>query len=161
MIRRKESGTTMSRHENRWLAGSFLLIGLTFAGGCASTEAALTDDNPAQVEPIAGSDRSQVILTEEGAHRVGIKTEPVRISTARSGARHQSVVPLDAVLYDKDGKTWTYTNPEPLTFVPQEVVIARIEGDTAVLRSGPAPGTPVVTVGGAELLGAEYGVPGE
>jgi hypothetical protein len=48
-----------------------------------------------------------------------------------------------------------------LTFVPQEVVIARIDGDTAILTSGPAPGTEVVTVGAAELLGAEYGVPGE
>lgn len=151
----------MHGHRNRWLAVCFVLVGVAAAGGCAQPDSAVTEDNPAQVEPIEGSDRSQIILTEEGAHRVGIKTEPVRISTTRSGARHQSVVPLDAVLYDKDGKTWTYTNPEPLTFVPQEVVIARIEGDTAVLRSGPAPGTPVVTVGGAELLGAEYGVPGE
>jgi hypothetical protein len=29
------------------------------------------------------------------------------------------------------------------------------------LTSGPAPGTAVVTVGGAELLGAEQGVEGE
>ena len=71
------------------------------------------------------------------------------------------MIPLAAVLYDKDGKTWTYTTSEPLTFVPQEVVIARIDGDTAILTSGPAPGTEVVTVGAAELLGAEYGVPGE
>jgi hypothetical protein len=31
-------------------------------------------------------------------------------------------------------------------------------GETAVLNEGPAPNTSVVTVGGAELLGIEFGV---
>jgi hypothetical protein len=48
-----------------------------------------------------------------------------------------------------------------LTYERQAVGIARIDGDTAVLRSGPAPGTRVVTVGAQELLGAELGVAGE
>ncbi len=145
----------MNGHKNRWAATFLLLAGLL--GGCASTPEAATEDNPAQVEPIAGSDRSQVILTEEGAGRVGIQTQSVGVAADGTG----SVIPLAAVLYDKDGKTWTYTTSEPLTFVPQEVVIARIDGDTAILTSGPAPGTEVVTVGAAELLGAENGVPGE
>ena len=145
----------MNSHKNRWAATFLLLAGLV--AGCASTPEAVTEDNPAQVEPIAGSDRSQVILTEEGAGRVGIQTQSVAVATDGTG----SVIPLAAVLYDKDGKTWTYTTSEPLTFVPQQVVIARIDGDTAVITSGPAPGTEVVTVGAAELLGAENGVPGE
>jgi hypothetical protein len=41
------------------------------------------------------------------------------------------------------------------------VAVARIEGDDAILQSGLATGALVVTVGGAELLGAEYGVEGE
>ena len=118
----------------------------------------MTEDNPAQVEPIAGSDRSQITLTEEGAGRVGIKTEPVGVA-ARDGTT--STIALAAVIYDENGKTWTYTTPDPLTFVPQQVVIARIDGDNAILKSGPAPGTQVVTVGAAELFGAENGVPGE
>ena len=149
----------MSLIENRWLAVLLLLAGLTLAG-CASTAEQVAEDNPAQVEPIEGSDRSQIILTEEGAGRVGIQTEPVGVSAAGAGAA-QSVIPLAAVLYDQDGKTWTYTSPAPLTFVAQEVVIARIDGDTAILQSGPPAGTSVVTVGAAELLGAENGVPGE
>jgi len=145
----------MSGHKNRWATTLLLLAGLL--GGCAATAKEVPEDNPAQVEPIAGSDRSQVILTEEGAGRVGIQTQPIGVAADGTG----SVIPLAAVLYDKDGKTWTYTTSEPLTFVPQEVVIARIDGDTAILTSGPAPGTEVVTVGAAELLGAENGVPGE
>jgi hypothetical protein len=147
----------MSDRQNRWVATFVLLAGLAFAGGCGSTAAEVPEDNPAQVEPIAGSDRSQVILTEEGAGRVGIQTQPIGLAADGSS----SVIALAAVLYDKDGKTWTYTTSEPLTFVPEQVVIARIDGDTAILTSGPAPGTEVVTVGAAELLGAEYGVPGE
>ena len=145
----------MNGHKNRWAATFLLLAGLL--GGCAATAKEVPEESPAQVEPIAGSDRSQVILTEEGAGRVGIQTQSVGVATDGTG----SVIPLAAVLYDKDGKTWTYTTSEPLTFVPQEVVIGRIDGDTAILTSGPAPGTEVVTVGAAELLGAEYGVPGE
>ena len=151
----RKAAPPMSNHRNRWVATLVLLAGLV--GGCASTAADVVEDNPAQVEPIEGSDRSQVILTEEGAGRVGIQTQPINVAADGTG----SVIPLAAVLYDKDGKTWTYTTSQPLTFVPQEVVIGRIDGDTAILTSGPAPGTEVVTVGAAELLGAEYGVPGE
>lgn len=149
----------LSRHENGWLAALLLLAGIMLAG-CAAAAEAVPEDNPAQVEPIEGTDRSQVTLTEEGAGRVGIQTEPVGLSAGGTGGP-QSMISLAAVLYDKDGKTWTYTNPSSLTFVPRELVIDRIEGDTAILASGPPPGTEVVTVGGAELLGAEYGVPGE
>lgn len=157
MTPRKAVAPIMSDRQNRWVATFVLLAGLAFTGGCGSTAAEVPEDNPAQVEPIAGSDRSQVILTEEGAGRVGIQTQPIGLAADGSS----SVIALAAVLYDKDGKTWTYTTSEPLTFVPEQVVIARIDGDTAILTSGPAPGTEVVTVGAAELLGAEYGVPGE
>ena len=149
----------VSRQKNRWLPALFLLAGIMLSG-CAAAAEAVEEDNPAHVEPIDGTDRSKVILTEEGAGRVGIRTEPVGVSAG--GTRGlQSVIPLAAVLYDKDGKTWTYTNPSSLTFVPVQLVIDRIKGDAAILASGPPPGTKVVTVGGAELLGAEYGVPGE
>ena len=62
------------------------------------------------------------------------------------------------MLYDEHGDTWTFTSPEPLTFVRRRIEIDRIEGGRAVLQEGPATGTTVVTVGAAELLGAELGV---
>ena len=75
------------------------------------------------VEPIAGSDRSQVDA-DRGGRRSGRHPDRGRWLSARREPVPQSVIALAAVLYDEDGKTWTYTNPSPLTFVPQEVVIA-------------------------------------
>jgi hypothetical protein len=48
-----------------------------------------------------------------------------------------------------------------LTYVREEVTVADIDGDSAILSSGPDVGAVVVTVGAAELLGAENGVAGE
>jgi hypothetical protein len=154
----QEGDTGMMTRRFRWVAGWVLVANLLV--GCTSVAAEISQaPDPAQVEPIEGSDRSRVILTDESAQRVGIQTEA--IAAADSGAAGSLLIPLTAVLYDKDGKTWAYTNPEALTFVPVELVIAAVNGDRAVLSSGPPVGTQVVTVGGAELLGAEYGVPGE
>lgn len=68
------------------------------------------------------------------------------------------VVPYAAVIYDVSGKTWVYTNPEPLVFVRQSISVNYVEGDQAFLSEGPSPGTAVVTVGGPLLYGAEVGV---
>jgi hypothetical protein len=66
------------------------------------------------------------------------------------------VVPYAAVLYDAHGDAWTYTSPEPLTFVRHRITVDNIQGDLAFLSSGPPVGTLVVTVGAAELYGAEF-----
>ena len=68
------------------------------------------------------------------------------------------VVPYAAVLYGVHGETWVYTNPEPLVFVRQPIVVHYIEGDVAFLSEGPPVGTEVVAVGGSELFGTETGV---
>ena len=81
----------------------------------------------------------------------------VRVELALAGAGTRKVVPHAAVLYDAKGKTWVYTNPEPLVFVRHAVSVDYIDGDRVVLSDGPAPGTAVVTVGASELLGTEYG----
>jgi len=79
-------------------------------------------------------------------------------STASAGA--SAAVPLAAVLYLSDGSTWVYAVTAKLTYERQRVTVASVSGATAMLQSGPAPGTPVVVVGAAELLGSEYGVAG-
>jgi hypothetical protein len=109
------------------------------------------------LEPIEGSDVMQVTLSEEAASRLDIQTAPVETAGKTSGAA-TSTMPYAAILYDPAGDTWTYTNPEPLVFVRAPVDVIRIEGDTALLSSGPPAGTEVVTVGAAELLGSEYEV---
>jgi hypothetical protein len=81
----------------------------------------------------------------------------VRVPQPGSG-EPQRVIPYSAVIYDATGKTWAYTNPEALTFVRHGIDVEYIEGDLAVLKDGPAVGTPVVTAGAAELLGVEQGI---
>jgi hypothetical protein len=53
---------------------------------------------------------------------------------------------------------WVYTSPDPLVFVRHPIVIDREHGGRAYLSDGPAVGTNVVTLGAAELLGAETGI---
>lgn len=109
-------------------------------------------DEPATVEPIEGSAVARITLTERGAERLDIQTAPAE----RAGTG--MVVPSAALLVDPDGDVWVYTSPEPLVFVRHEISIDREEGDRAFLADGPPPGTAVVTVGVAELYGAEFGI---
>lgn len=81
----------------------------------------------------------------------------VELSLLGNGTQ-QKVVPYAAVIYGLQGETWVYTNPEPLVFVRDPILVDYVEGDVAVLLDGPTAGTAVVTVGGAELYGAETGV---
>jgi hypothetical protein len=67
-------------------------------------------------------------------------------------------VPAAALLYDVDGDTWVYTNPEGRAYVRAEVKVVAIKADLATLSAGPPAGTAVVTVGVAEVFGAEIGV---
>lgn len=111
----------------------------------------------ATVEPIEGSDVSQVTLTEEAAGRLDIETATVDAAGGTGGSA-RTTIPYAAVLYDPAGDTWAYTSPEPLVFVRAPIDVIRINGEQALLSSGPPPGTDVVIVGAAELLGTEYEV---
>ncbi len=112
----------------------------------------------ATIEDVAGRpDVKRVVLTEQAKERLGIEVAEVRGDPTAADA-HATILPYSALLYDASGATWTYTNPENLTFVRAAVTVTHIDGDDVLLSAGPAPGTRVVTVGAAELLGAEYGV---
>lgn len=106
-----------------------------------------------KVEPIAGDDVNRLILTEQAAERLDIQTVGVRKSVVNGTLR--KVIPYAAILYDAEGQAWTYTNPEPLTFVRARVTVESVTGDLAVLSTGPNVGETVVTVGAAELYGSE------
>ncbi len=130
-----------------------VVIGVALLGaGCGggSEEAAAGD--PATIQAIEGTDLTRVVLTSEAAKRIGVRTAP-----ARAEAGKRTVIPYDAVLYDPNGDTWTYTSPKHLVFVRQDITVDRIDGDRAILSAGPASGTPVVTVGALEIWGVEYG----
>lgn len=75
-----------------------------------------------------------------------------------SGQVQRKVIPYSAVIYGVEGETWVYLNPEPLVYVRQAIVIDYIDGDQVYLVEGPEVGSTVVTMGVAELFGAETGV---
>ncbi len=78
--------------------------------------------------------------------------------TLEGSGEKRKIIPYAAVLYDSKGNTWVYTSPEPLVFIRQPIDIDTIAGDEALLFDGTPAGTAVVTVGGAELYGTEFGV---
>ena len=115
---------------------------------CAPNYSTTTKIEPATIKLIEGSDLKQVVLTEKAAERLGLETVPAEGMT----------VPYSAVIYDTQGNAWIYTNPEPLTFVRAPIEIDHIDGDQAFLTRELESDAPIVTVGVAELYGAETGV---
>jgi outer membrane murein-binding lipoprotein Lpp len=126
--------------------------------GCTGTDARV-EQPQSTVKPIAGSPVQQVQLTEQAMRRLGITTGLVQAAARPGQAR--TTIPYSAVVYDADGSTWTYVNTAERTFVRRSITVRVIDGSTAILTSGPAVGTAVVTVGAPELLGAEYDISGE
>jgi hypothetical protein len=150
-----------------FVAAMVLLAGVSVAG-CKSSSSAGAEAEPdgaASVTAVQGKEGiNRVELTADAAERIGLQTGTVRARSAAAtghAAAGTLSVPLDAVLYDKDGVTWVYVSTDALAFQREKVTISGVDGELAVLTSGPAAGTAVVTVGAPELLGAEDGVPGE
>ena len=139
---------------NRWIVAVLLAAALVLTG-CAQT-ATTTPPQPVKLEPIGDTELNRVILTERAAERLAIQTAPAGETQVEGQTR--VVIPYAALLYDLHGENWVYTNPEPLVYVRQPVKVERIDGDTAVIAEGLPAGTAVVTVGVAELYGADTGV---
>ena len=144
----------MRRRPRIWALMPVLVVIPLIAAACEGSNGEEDTASPAVVQPIKGTNSNRIILTRDAAKRLGIHTAAVRSGNA--GTR-QTVIPYDAVLYDTSGGGWTYTNPKPLVFQRAEIRIAEIEGNNAILASGPPVGTPVVTVGAPEIWGVEYG----
>jgi hypothetical protein len=143
---------------HRWLLATMCVATLLVSAcGTAGQPVQMAPDSkeaPSRLEPIDGSELSRVILTDLAAMRLDIQTQPIRTEDVDGAQR--TLIPYAAVIYDLEGHAWVYTSPSPLTFVRANIEVDSIEGDTAVVASGPPVGTPVVTVGGAELYGAEF-----
>jgi hypothetical protein len=123
---------------------------------CSQKSVEASTDRPSYLEDIEGSALKRVVLTEKAAERLDIQVAPV--SEEQLEGMQRLVVPYGALIYGLNGDTWAYIMPEPLTFVREALTIDYIEGDMVILLAGPAIGTQVVTVGVAELYGAETGV---
>jgi hypothetical protein len=134
-----------------------ILAGMLLAG-CGQPAVAAAPDEAITIEPIEGTELARITLSERAAERLGIETEPVRDGT-RAGEPRVSVS-FAAVVYDPQGNTWVYTTTEPLVFARQAIIVDSVDDGEAILTDGPGAGTDVVTVGAAELYGAETGVGG-
>jgi len=140
------------------MIGVVAAAGLGLAG-CSTASIdlpAVANEPPSHVEPIEGSELSRVTLSERAAQRLGIET--AEVSSEEIEGTSRQIIPYGSVIYDSSGATWTYTSPEPLTFVRHPITINAIDGDRAMLSEGPEDGTAVVSVGAAELYGAEFKV---
>lgn len=144
------------QHRNRWINMLLILAGLLVLSACAGSAAPAEKISPVELEEIAGSSFKRVVVTEKAAERLNLQTIQIRQEDMDGAQR--LVVPYAAVIYGLEGETWTYTSPESLVFVRFPIDIDYIDGDMAVLLDGPAVGTEIVTVGVAELYGAETGV---
>ena len=124
--------------------------------GCAAVKPAATPTGEAAstMEKV-GPDLNKLTLTDKAVERLGVTTAKV---TKGTGSALE--MPYGALVYDGAGKTWVYTNPEPRTYIRAAVTVDRITDNKVQLRSGPPAGTDVVTMGAAELFGAEFGTKG-
>jgi hypothetical protein len=139
---------------SRHLLASLVIAAAVTLTSCGDDASSPDKTAPAVLDTIPGSDIGRITLTDRAAERLDIETGAVATGTGTAPLQ----VPFAAVVYHADGSTWVYTNPEGLVFVRAPIEIDRIEGETAHLTDGPAPGTRVVTNGASELLGFESGI---
>jgi hypothetical protein len=140
----------------RWIVLLVLVAGSLLTACAGSSVDAATKPQPAQIEPIEGTEFNRVVLSEKAAERLDVQTTPVR--NEQVDGTERMVIPYAALIYDLEGATWVYVSPAPLTFVREAVTVDFIEGETVVLVDGPAAGTEVAMVGVAELYGIDTGI---
>ena len=132
-----------------------LLVEATAVAGCGGDSAAVKNPAPYKLTP-TDDGLNIVVLTPVALERLMIETAPVTEQTLNGTV--YTTVPYAALIYDNDGGTWVYLNPEPLTYVRAAVTVERIEGDTVYLSDGPKPGSQVAVTSVAELYGTDTGV---
>ena len=145
-------GLTLRRSGRRAAAALAVLGAGASLAACTEVKSADKEHySPSSITPVKGEkDLVSVTLTREGADRIDLATGTV---ATRSGGG--KIIPYAALLYEKDGGAFVYTNPKGLTFLRAHVEVDRVAGDRVLLREGPAVGTRVVTTGAPQVHGAE------
>jgi Cu/Ag efflux pump CusA len=129
-------------------------LGLT---GCQTSASADAEADIAAAASVVQDDDggpATLHLTGDSVQRLGIETAAV--SEAAGGL----AVPYAAVVYDPDGGAWAFVEQDTGVYQRTPIAITSVDGDLVRVSEGPEPGTQVVTVGAAELVGVEAGISG-
>ncbi len=147
----------MKRTRSYGIASLFVAAGLGLAGcqtSASGSEAEEAIAAAASVESAGDGEPARLTLTEDSVERLRLETAPVE------GSAGELLIPYAAVVYDAEGKAWTFVELEPRVYQRAAITIDSVEGDVVSLSAGPEPGTEVVTVAAAELVGVEAGISG-
>jgi hypothetical protein len=147
----------MQQHRDR-LTAAALVTSVLLLAACQQPQAAKHVEHPAEVKKIEGMEMSRLTLSEKAIQRLDLKTDRVREQRVSRSDSPRKVVPYGSLIYDPQGQAWIYTSPQDRIFVRHKVDVDYIERDAAILKDGPPAGTVVVSVGVAELYGAEFKV---
>ena len=110
---------------------------------------------PPSANPLAGTvDLYYELANAESPLAPG---QRVGVNIPLIGEADSLTLPWSAVVHDIHGGTWVYEMTAEHTFVRRRIVVRFTRDGLAVLSSGPAVGTKVVTAGAAELFGTEVG----
>ena len=110
---------------------------------------------PPSADPLASTaDLYYAVANRDGWLR---PHQRVGVAVPMKGAEQSLTVPWSAVVHDVQGATWVYQVLEAGRYARRRVDVRYVVGGWAVLATGPAPGTVIVTAGAAELFGTEFG----
>jgi len=114
---------------------------------------------PVIAPPTADAMTSSVDLYFEVDNRtVGLRPgQRVGVELQTSPQENRLIVPAASVLYDIHGNAWVYTRTSDLHYSRSRIEVQFVNGDEAILASGPELGSAVVVEGAAELFGTEFG----
>jgi hypothetical protein len=150
----------VSQRAARLLAiAAVMLCGIAI-GGCTSKGATVEDatDRAAVMQQVPGTELHRITLSAAAARQLSAKTVFVADPPVASVGPSSLVIPTSAVVYDPEGKAWTFVKDAAGGYTRVAIVIDHFSGSDCFLTSGPPVGAAVVTAGSPELLGIEYGV---
>jgi multidrug efflux system membrane fusion protein len=157
-------GGTLGKNARKWVrvaiySGESTLLD---AGENVSIRA-LGSSKPHSAKPVTGPLTANAAtntvdwyyeLPAETALRAGERVA-VEISTLESKLE-ALIIPFNAVLQDIHGGQWVYAKTAEHVYTRKRIQVARLVGSDAILSTGPAIGTQIVTDGSAELFGTEF-----
>lgn len=146
--------------KNKWFVYS-LMLGMILAVINAEAGSTTEKSKEVKIEEIPDSQLKKITFTKRAAERIGIETATVseqKFKEKNGERKSRLIIPYSAVIYDQNGATWAYINPEPLVFIRHSIDIDRIDDQKVILRKGPPTNSQVVTVGVAEIYGVESGI---